>query len=70
MTPEQWLLSEIKERGLKITWISDKTGLSEKCLSASLNGKRHFKVHEFLMICSILNLDPRDAELKGAAAHA
>ena len=58
MTPEQWLSKQIKEKGIKQVFISQKTGIPENALSASLCGRRHIKVAEFLAVCAVADIDP------------
>jgi len=58
MTPEKWIAAKIKESGLKIYFVAEKAGIDNKNLSATLNGRRRFKVEEFLSVCRALSLDP------------
>jgi len=58
MTPEQWLSTQIKEKGIKQRFISDKTGISYQKISASLTGRRHFKTEEFLSVCVVAGINP------------
>lgn len=58
MTPEQWLSTQIKEKGIKQRFISDKTGISYQKISASLTGRRNFKTEEFLSVCAVTGINP------------
>lgn len=60
MTPEQWLSEQIKERGIKQTYIAQKTGIQAQKISASLTGRRKFKTDEFLAICASVHINPLD----------
>lgn len=58
MTPEQWLSAQIKEKGIKQTFIAEKAGIPEKRLSATLTGRRKIKVDEFVSVCIVAGIDP------------
>ena len=48
----------IESRGLKQSYVCDKTGMSSDCISRILNGHRKITAEEFLSICEVLNIDP------------
>ncbi len=51
-------LSEyISSRGIKQTYISQKTGISQDAVSRILNGTRRISADEFLSICAALEID-------------
>ena len=60
MTPEQWLSAQIKEKGIKQTFIAEKTGIPEKTLSATLTGRRNIKAKELIAVCVVTNINPLD----------
>jgi transcriptional regulator with XRE-family HTH domain len=43
-------------KGIKQSFLSEKTGISEQILSAMLNGKRTIKVDEYFKICEALGI--------------
>lgn len=49
----------IESRGIKQSYICEKTGLSSDCVSRILNSARKITADEFLSICEVLKLDPR-----------
>lgn len=44
----------LDEKGIKYTYLSEKTGLSMNILSPLLNGKREVKATEYFLICTAL----------------
>lgn len=54
------LAAFIKEKGIKISMIAKKTGLSENVLYTSLGSgrDRELRANEFLAICVCLAVDP------------
>ncbi len=60
MTPEQWLSAQIKEKGIKQTFIAEKTGIPERTLSATLTGRRHIKAEELIGVCIVTGINPLD----------
>lgn len=65
MTAEQVLRSVVQERGIKVSHISQKTGIPYSRLLPSVQGKRELKADEWIALCVYLDLDPRDS-LRGA----
>lgn len=49
----------IEDRGIKQSYISKKTGLSTDIVSRILNGTRKMTGEELLLICDLLDIDPR-----------
>lgn len=50
----------VEERGIKQSYICEKTGMSADSVSRILNSTRKVTGEELLDICELLNLDPRD----------
>ena len=48
----------LNENGIKQTFIADKTGLSNSCISAICGGNRKIEVIEYLKICRALGVEP------------
>lgn len=46
----------IENRGVKLSYIAKKIGLSVDLLSKSINGKRRLNADEFLRICKVLGV--------------
>lgn len=66
MTPEQWLSTQIKEKGIKQTFIAEKTGIPKfttQKLSLSLTGRRNIQVHEFIAVCRVIGVNPLDCPI-------
>ena len=49
----------IDEKGIKQTYISEKTKIPANTLNMILNGKRKLEVEEFEIICLALEIKPR-----------
>lgn len=60
MTPEQWLSKQIKERGIKQSFLAGKIGVTEQKLSFCLTGRTRLTVPAFLQLCEALAIDPLD----------
>lgn len=66
MTPEQWLSTQIKEKGIKQTFIAEKAGIPDftaQKLSFSLTGYRKMQVAEFLAVCRVIGVNPLDCPI-------
>ena len=50
----------VKEAGIKQSFISEKTGLSENVISLIFNGKRKMSADEFAKICKAISKAPND----------
>lgn len=60
MTINEKLAEIIAERGLKQSFIAEKTGLKADAVSRILANKRSIQADEFLKICDLLNINPRE----------
>ena len=49
----------VESKGIKQAYICEKTGLSADTVSRILNGLRKVTGEELLMICELLDVDPR-----------
>jgi lambda repressor-like predicted transcriptional regulator len=49
----------IKDKGIAITTISEKTNLNYNTLYSSLAGSRKLRADEFLLICNFIEVDPK-----------
>lgn len=58
MKPEQCIAKIIKEHGMTIKFVSNKTGIPYAHLQTSLTGRREMRADEFIDICRFLDLDP------------
>ena len=58
-----WLNLRLKEivesRGIKQSYICEKTGMSADAVSRILNGTRKITGEELLNLCELLDVDPR-----------
>ena len=59
MTPEMYIRNEIEDRGIKLTALSNKTGITYQRLQTCVRGLRNMRIDEYLALCSLFNLDPR-----------
>ena len=59
MTPEQMIKEAVKQSGMTIKAVSDRSGVRYSCLQPSLQGRRELRADEYLKLCGLLNLDPR-----------
>ena len=48
----------VVERGIKQSFLAEKTGLSNDAISTLLRCKRKMSASEFLNICDVLNIEP------------
>ena len=60
MTVEERIAEEVKKSGMKKIAICQKTGLKKGVVYPSLAGKRELRADEFLAICQLLRLDPKE----------
>lgn len=56
MINSEMLQQEIKESGLKLSFIAEKSGMSLMSLNRKINGETEFKVSEIIKISEILRL--------------
>ena len=50
----------VTERGIKQTYIAEKTGWSNDKVSKLLRGALKLTAEDFLTLCNVLDLDPAD----------
>lgn len=62
MAVERKLSEYIKGNGIKITFISERTGIDYQILCRCLkkDSKQPLKADEFLAVCKVLEVDPKD----------
>lgn len=60
MAVEKKLSEYIKGNGIKITFISERAGIDYQILCRCLNEKQPLKADEFLAVCKVLEVDPKD----------
>lgn len=68
MTPEKWVAGKVKESGITQKHIVETArvpGLTRQKLSATLTGRRFFRVEEFLGVCKAIKLDPLSCPVEG-----
>lgn len=49
----------VEERGIRQTFLVNKTGMSSDAISRILNSNRKITAEEFLSLCIALDVDPR-----------
>ena len=57
------IASIVSERGIKQTYIAEKTGWSNDKVSKLLRGAIKLTAEDFLTLCSVLDLNPSDFRL-------
>lgn len=60
MLVEERIAMEIKNKGITLKAVSAKSGVPYSKLQPSLKGRRELRADEFLSICAVLNLEPRE----------
>lgn len=55
-----FLSDYVTSKGIKQTYISQKTGISVDTISKILNGRRKILANEFIQICSALEIPQRE----------
>lgn len=50
----------VEQRGIKQTYVAEKTGWSNDKVSKILRGVQKMTAEDFLILCSVLDLDPSD----------
>lgn len=58
MKIEEAIAKEIDERGMKISAVSEKTGIRYSLLQPSLKGRRELRAEELLAVCAFLKIEP------------
>ena len=66
MSVESRIAEEIKKSGMTIAAICRMTGIKPGALYPAVTGKRELRADEFLSLCQILRLDPRDVAERSA----
>lgn len=59
MNIEKAIGKYLRDNGVKQNHVCEKTGLSQDALSRICNGNRKMTASEFLLICNVLDVDPR-----------
>lgn len=70
MSIERCIAKEVKRRGMTIKAVSNMSGVPYSKLQPSLLGRRELRADEFLSICELLGLDPRELVKKSDAGGA
>lgn len=60
MSVEERIAIEIKESGMTVAAVCRKTGISPGALYPSMQGRRDLRADEFLALCDLLRLEPRE----------
>ena len=50
----------IADKGIKQSYICKKTGMTADCVSRMLKSTRKITAEEFLMLCELSDVDPKD----------
>lgn len=58
MTPGKMVRNEIKQRGLTINAVSDRTGVKYQSLQRFTSGRGDISIYDYLEVCRFLGLDP------------
>lgn len=58
MRVNEKLAQIVKERGIKQTYLSERTGYSIDTISKILRSERKLTAEEFFVFCKVLELDP------------
>ena len=58
MTLEERLFSKIKDKGIMLTVMAEKTGISYNRLYSCSKGRRALRIQEYFDICEFVNIDP------------
>ncbi len=66
MNVNEKLRQFVEKEGIKQSYICEKTGMTADCVSRIMNSTRKITAEEFLEICTVLKLDPRDFFKKSA----
>lgn len=59
MNVNERLKKIVEERGIKQSFLCEQTGMTPDAISRILNSNRKVTADEFLNICQVLNVDPR-----------
>lgn len=66
MSIERIIAEEVKKSGMTTAFICRKTGIKPGALYPALAERRELRADEFLALCQILNLDPREIAERSA----
>ena len=58
MSIAEYFKQTMRNKGIKQTYVADKTGYSEDTVSKYLCGKRRLTADAFLRFCTVLDVDP------------
>ena len=58
MSIEERMKNAVREAGITMTKLSEKTGMEYWKIQASLSGNRELRADEFFDICEALRIDP------------
>lgn len=62
----EYINSYMEERGIKQSFLSQKTGISQDAISKILRNARGISAEEFIEICVALDIDPNVFRKKSA----
>lgn len=62
-----FLKDVINSKGIKLTYLASKMGISTDLLSKSINGTRKITADEFLKLCKILDISQQDITVLSSA---
>ena len=60
MGVEKKLSSVIEEKGISVLSISRRTGIDSQSLYRCMRGEQKLKASEFLAVCKVVEVDPKD----------
>ncbi len=69
-TIKMFLKKAIENRGIKLSYIAGKIGISADLLSKTINGTRRLTADEFLKICKVLNVTQDEIDVLAANVYA
>lgn len=58
MNINEYINTYMEERGIKQSFLAQKTGISQDAISRILRGVRGISAEEFIKICIALDIDP------------
>ena len=60
MEVEKKLAETIEEKGISVRSIASRAGIDEQILYRCLRAEQRLKADEFLAICKVIEVDPKD----------
>jgi len=66
MNINEYINTYMEERGIKQSFLAQKTGISQDAISRILRGVRGISAEEFIKICIALDIDPNVFRKKSA----